>query len=122
MCTVLDAYKNFINLKRKDNESLIDYSRGFKAACDVLQTEIGDTNFINLKQREDESLIIYTRQFKAARDVLQMQIGDTMVFPGYSDTLKQAKFKLPEPALDPSKMKNKTTIVGERINKEDKEA
>ena len=88
MCTVLDAYKNFINLKQKDDESLIDY----------------------------------TRRFKAARDVLQTQIGDTMVFPGYSDTLKQAKFKLPEPASDPSKMKSKTTIVGERINKEDKEA
>ena len=37
----LDAIKNYINLKQTDDESLVDYTRRFKSAKKIMETQIG---------------------------------------------------------------------------------
>ena len=39
--TALDAIKNYINLKQTDDESLVDYTRRFKAAKKIMELQIG---------------------------------------------------------------------------------
>ena len=39
--TALDAIKNYINLKQIDDESLVDYTRRFKSAKKIIETQIG---------------------------------------------------------------------------------
>ena len=41
MRVITDALKNFVNLKQKEDESLIDYTSRFKSARDVLSAQIG---------------------------------------------------------------------------------
>ena len=45
--TVLDALRNFVNLKQAREESITDYSARYKAAKDVLWSHIGK-DFLNL--------------------------------------------------------------------------
>ena len=45
--TVLDALRNFVNLKQAREESIADYSARYKAAKDVLWSHIGK-DFLNL--------------------------------------------------------------------------
>ena len=39
--TAIDAIKNYINLKQTDDESLVDYTRRFKSAKKIMETQIG---------------------------------------------------------------------------------
>ena len=39
--SVLDAMKNFINLKQKDDETLLDYTNRFKTARDIFRNQLG---------------------------------------------------------------------------------
>ena len=39
--TIIDALKAFINMKQKEEESLIDYRKRFKTAKDVFMSHIG---------------------------------------------------------------------------------
>ena len=39
--TALDAIKNYINLKQIEDESLVDYTRRFKSAKKIMETQIG---------------------------------------------------------------------------------
>ena len=41
MKIVTNAIKNFVNLKQKDDESLIDYTTRFKTARDVMKAQMG---------------------------------------------------------------------------------
>ena len=41
MSTIIDAIRNLVNLKQRDNESLIDYSRWFMVAHDVMKSQLG---------------------------------------------------------------------------------
>ena len=41
MNTITDAIRNIVNLKQKEDESLIDYTRRFKVARDVLKSQLG---------------------------------------------------------------------------------
>jgi hypothetical protein len=41
MSTIADSLKTFVNLKQKEDESLIDYTRRFKTSRDVLKSHIG---------------------------------------------------------------------------------
>ena len=45
--TIIDAMKAFINMKQKDDESLIDYRKRFKTARDVFMSHIGGPLFLN---------------------------------------------------------------------------
>ena len=38
---MLDALKNFVTTKQKEDESLVDYTRRFKSSRDVLESHIG---------------------------------------------------------------------------------
>ena len=42
MSVIFDALKNLVNLKQKDEESLIDYTARFKSAKDVFVAQLGD--------------------------------------------------------------------------------
>ena len=39
--TIIDSLKNFLNLKQRDDESLVDYTRRFKSARDIMISNMG---------------------------------------------------------------------------------
>jgi hypothetical protein len=52
---VLDALKNFINTKQKDDENLVDYTRRFKSSRDVLESHVGGKlQFTKMSQSDDD--------------------------------------------------------------------
>ena len=53
MSTITDALRNLVNLKQKDDKSLIDYSRRFMGARDVLKSQVGGKLVLHKIARED---------------------------------------------------------------------
>jgi hypothetical protein len=52
---VLDALKNLIATKQKDEESLVDYTRRFKSSRDVLESHVGGKlTFLKMSQTDDD--------------------------------------------------------------------
>ena len=46
---LVEALKNLVNLKQKDDESLVDYTKRFKSARDILKSHVGgDLQFLKL--------------------------------------------------------------------------
>jgi hypothetical protein len=41
MSIILDAMKNLLACKEKDSEQLLEYTKRFKAACNVVEQHIG---------------------------------------------------------------------------------
>ena len=56
---ILDAFKNFINLKQRDDENLSSYLERFRAAADNLKTQLGGeiilTKYITTMDNYDET-------------------------------------------------------------------
>ena len=53
MKTILDALKNYVNLKQRDDESHLDYMKRFKAAEEVFYSHVGvDFHFPKLLEAD----------------------------------------------------------------------
>jgi len=52
---VVDSIKTFVNLKQKKDENLIDYTRHFKSARDIMESHLGGKLHIpKLVEADDE--------------------------------------------------------------------
>jgi hypothetical protein len=50
---VLDAVKNFLTIKQKDEEDLVDYTRRFKSSRDVMESHMGGKiKFVKLAEED----------------------------------------------------------------------
>ena len=47
LSSVYDAIRNLVNIRQRDDESLIDYSRRFKTASDILKSQLGSDLIID---------------------------------------------------------------------------
>ena len=89
--TVLDALRNFVNLKQNREESITDYSARFKAAKDVLWSHIGQ-DFQNQIRAAPDYLQVLANPDSTKMDELRDRVVETFLTYLFMSNADQNKY------------------------------